>query len=75
MEAKVSGRDVPSATAEIAVTVVLRPTVQPKTLAKSPTTNVQAPIIARAPRKQAHPPIICGGGTMEKRSFHPIVAK
>jgi len=47
---------VPRATNEIAVTLSLRPTVQPKADAKSPISAVKAPMKAIETQKQAHPP-------------------
>lgn len=46
---------VPRATNEIAVTVSLRPTVQPKWDAKSPTKAVSTPMTKILTRKHAHP--------------------
>ena len=70
--AKVSGRDVPRATNVIAVIEGLILRTHPNILAYSPTTNVTAPIIPRAAKKQAYPLHICGGGTNEKINFHPM---
>jgi len=72
IEAKVSGRDVPSATNVIAVMDGSIPRTHPKRLANSPTTAVTIPIKHKHPRKQAHPPIQCAGGIKAKKIFHPM---
>ena len=50
------GKDVPKATNEIAVTLSLRPIVQPKWDARSPITAVKTPIIKMETTKHAQPP-------------------
>lgn len=72
IEAKVSGRDVPRATKVIAVMEGFIPSTHPKRLENSPTTAVTIPIKQRHPKKQAHPPIQCGGGMKAKNNFQPI---
>lgn len=54
--AKVSGKDVPSATKVIAVTPGLIPSTHPKRPANSPTTKVTIPIKVRAIKKHGTPP-------------------
>jgi len=75
IEAKVSGREVPKATNVMAVTDGLIPKMQPNNVATSPTTAVTIPIAASAITKHNQPPHMWGGGTIEKNSFHPIVAR
>jgi len=56
MDAKVSGREVPSATNVIAVIDGLIPSTHPNKFANSPTTAVTIPMNASDMTKQAHPP-------------------
>ncbi|RNA39435.1 hypothetical protein BpHYR1_021453 [Brachionus plicatilis] len=53
----------------MAVTLSLRPTVQPKCDAKSPITAVRIPMIMIETTKQAHPPQISVGGTKANSTF------
>mmetsp|Transcript_26483 Transcript_26483/g.53129 ORF Transcript_26483/g.53129 Transcript_26483/m.53129 type:complete len:223 (-) Transcript_26483:800-1468(-) len=74
-EAKVSGREVPSATTVKAVTVSLSPTRHPKMEARSPIMAVTTPISASATEKHAQPPQMFGGGTIAATSFHPMLSQ
>ena len=73
--AKVSGREVPKATKVMAVIDGGTIRTHPKSVANLSTIAVTKPIMARAPKKQAHPLHIWAGGTNEKRSFHPMQLK
>ena len=68
IDAKVSGRDVPSATNVIAVTYGRNPITQPNKVANSATTAVIIPINTREITKANHPPHALGGGTRAKSS-------
>ena len=74
-EAKVSGREVPRATNEMAVTDCLRPITQPNKLAISPTTAVIMPMKDRATMKANHPLTYLAGGIIANSTFHPIDIK
>lgn len=54
--AKVSGRDVPSATNVIPVMASFNPTTHPKSPASSPTIAHITPIAHREKKKHSHPP-------------------
>lgn len=57
------------------VTLSLSPIKQPKMDAKSPTTAVMTPIIARDKKKQGQPPRIPGGGMSEKITYdHKLIS-
>ena len=75
MLAKVSGRDVPSATMVMALIDAGRPTVQPNKLATAETIAVMVPIIVKATMKAAQPPYIFLGGMIAKANFQNIQAK
>mmetsp|Transcript_23230 Transcript_23230/g.72595 ORF Transcript_23230/g.72595 Transcript_23230/m.72595 type:complete len:305 (-) Transcript_23230:1314-2228(-) len=74
-EAKVSGREVPSATKEMAVTLSLRPTTHPNSPAISPTMAVTIPMKTRATLNATQPPPHSGGGMSAKSIFQKIVRK
>lgn len=63
------GTDVPRATKTTAVTVSLRPTVQPKWEARSPIMAVKKPMTEIDTMKQAQPFQYCVGGTQANRIF------
>ena len=73
--AKVSGREVPTATIVIAVIDGSSPMTHPRSPATDPTTAVMIPIRESATMKAGAPFPIPGGGTMAKRSFQPINEK
>ena len=73
--AKVSGRDVPTATIVIAVIDGSNPITHPRRPATVPTIAVMIPIRVRAIPNAGAPPPIFGGGTIANRSFHPINKK
>ena len=56
IEANVSGKEVPSATKVMAVTVGFKPMTQPKSSANSPTIAVVMPMKASATPKHGSPP-------------------
>ena len=68
-EAKVSGREVPSATKVIAVTESLVPIRQPIWEAKSEMSTTWPAMTTSAPTKQSQPPHRPGGGTSERIAF------
>merc|ERR1719379_3063867 len=75
LEAKVSGKDVPSATKVIAVIESGTPSRQPKSEARSPIQAVTKAIMARELKKQTQPPQKSTGGTKAKISFHGKATK
>lgn len=68
MEAKRSGSDVPNATNVMAVTASIRPTRQPKILAKSPIIAVRTPMTPNDTKNVNQPPRKPVGGTAAKRA-------
>ena len=75
MLAKVSGREVPTATRVMAVTASARPRVHPRTVATSATTAVIEPMKVRATQKAGQPPPHSRGGMKAKSTFQPMQAK
>ena len=65
-----SGRLVPSATNVIAVTLSLRPTMQPNMAARSPTMAVKTPIRASETQNDNQPLRRLGGGTNANNSYN-----
>mmetsp|Transcript_16483 Transcript_16483/g.51815 ORF Transcript_16483/g.51815 Transcript_16483/m.51815 type:complete len:220 (-) Transcript_16483:657-1316(-) len=70
IEAKVSGREVPSATSVMAVTWSGMLSTHPSSPAMSPTIAVTMPIISSEIAKQGQPPPYSAGGTKANSSFH-----
>lgn len=64
-----SGKDVPSATKVMAVTVSSSPTKQPKMEAKSPMKAVRIPITAKDTKNVNQPPQILTGGTIANNIY------
>ena len=64
-----SGKDVPSATKVMAVTVSSSPTKQPKMEAKSPIKAVRMPITAKDTKNVNQPPQILTGGTIANNIY------
>jgi len=73
--AKVSGKEVPTATSVMAVTASSRPRVQPRTVATSATTAVIVPMNVSATKNAGQPPPHSTGGIKANNNFHPMVAK
>ena len=67
IDANVSGKEVPSATNEIAVMLSFNPTKQPKIAATSPTIAVRIAMKNSETKKVSQPPAIDVGGTKAKR--------
>mmetsp|Transcript_11533 Transcript_11533/g.11485 ORF Transcript_11533/g.11485 Transcript_11533/m.11485 type:complete len:141 (-) Transcript_11533:597-1019(-) len=73
--ANVSGKEVPKATILIAVRDCLSVITHPSKAANSPTIAVRHPMKISEIRNEGHPCQCFAGGTVAKRTFHPMHKK